>query len=83
MKLYKLRFILANALIVVSALALSVRLLFWFVPVYSAAEAWLIPLLFVLVSVCALAFGILEAVTIYRAWVAAAIEEEKEPPSEI
>lgn len=80
MKRYGLRLALANALIVVSALAIVSRLLGWIVPETNASGLWLLPALMILACLCALAFAIVEAIFLYRDWRASAAGEKSEQP---
>lgn len=67
MKRYEFRLWFANALMIVAALVLVVLLFMRLFPGASSA-AWLLPALTILVSVCALAFAVVEAIIIYRTW---------------
>ncbi|NLI54853.1 MAG: hypothetical protein GX417_11145 [Clostridiales bacterium] len=72
MKRYGFRLWFANLLLVVAALVLAVFLLGRLVPALSDTVNALQPVLIVVVSVCALAFAVVEAISIYRNWKASA-----------
>ena len=76
MKQYGIRLWLANALIVVALVVLVVFLIGQFAPSAADAINALLPVLAVVVSVCALSFAVMEAILLYREWAQAAKQNE-------
>lgn len=78
MKQITFRLWFANALIVLALLVLLVLLAGTLVPDSARTTTALLPVLAGIVSVCAIAFALLEAVFLYRSWKSDAPSQEKE-----
>lgn len=68
MKQFRYRLWFANALIVAALLVLCVLLAGQLAPTFAGTATALLPALAIIVSTCALAFALLEAVLLYRNW---------------
>ena len=76
MKQYGIRLWLANALIVVALVVLVVFLIGQFAPSTAGTIDALLPVLAIVVSVCAILFAVFEGILLYREWAQAAKQNE-------